>query len=175
MIELQETTYDDPVVVALVDALNDDINERYAYSMVDMTEEEVAADQEGWREEVTPADVVPPKGVFIVARIDGQPAGCGAVKQYKPYDGSPPPDGVGEVKRMYTVPEFRRRGVSRAILRALELRAAEFGYQRLVLETGTAQPEALALYESHGWHRIEPYGRYKDDPASVCYGKSLVL
>lgn len=173
MITLEETAYDDPVAVALVEALNDDINERYAYSMVDMTEEEVAADQEGWRQEVTPADVKPPHGAFIVARLDGEPAGCGAVKQYKPYDGSPAPKGVGEIKRMYTVPAFRRRGVSRAVLRALELRAAELGFQRLVLETGTAQPEALALYESHGWHRIEPYGRYKDDPASVCYAKSL--
>jgi GNAT superfamily N-acetyltransferase len=74
---------------------------------------------------------------------------------------------------MYTAPEARRRGVSRAVLERLELIAAELGYRRLRLETGTAQPEAVALYESHGWERITPYGRYKDSPSSVCFAKDL--
>jgi GNAT superfamily N-acetyltransferase len=81
--------------------------------------------------------------------------------------------GVGEVKRMYVVPTARRRGVSRRLLTGLEARAADLGYERLLLETGTPQPEAIALYESAGWDRIAPYGHWKDSPSSVCFGKDL--
>ena len=57
--------------------------------------------------------------------------------------------------------------------KALRSRAAAYGYTDLQLETGTAQPEALALYEAAGWHRIPSYGRYKDDPDSVCFAKPV--
>ncbi len=51
--------------------------------------------------------------------------------------------------------------------------AIELGYGRLQLETGTPQPEAVALYESAGWHRIEPYGSSQDEPTSRCFAKDL--
>ncbi|MGH9273562.1 MAG: GNAT family N-acetyltransferase [Acidimicrobiales bacterium] len=167
MITVTEEPYDGPVAVELVAALNADINERYAFDMVDMTAEEVAADEAQYRAEVTPALVAAPLGCFVVARLDGTAVGCGAVK---PHDSV---ERIGEVKRMYTAPVARRRGASRAILRYLETAAHDLGYQRLQLETGTAQPEALALYESEGWHRIPPYGHYKDSELSVCYAKAL--
>jgi GNAT superfamily N-acetyltransferase len=88
----------------------------------------------------------------------------------KPLDSDP---SVGEIKRMYTRPRARRRGLSRLLLVELEARASALGYRRLQLETGTQQPEAMALYESHGWYRIEPYGHYKDSPQSVCFAKEL--
>ena len=167
MIELTEEPYDSPVAVALVADLLDEINERYAHEIEAMTPEELAAEDAEYLAEVTPEMVARPQGVFLVAWLDGEPAGCGALK--------PVPDlaTTAEVKRMYTAPGARRRGVSRAILERLEDIARELGYEHLQLETGTAQPEALALYESHGWHRIPPYGRYKDSPSSVCYGKHL--
>lgn len=111
----------------------------------------------------TPADVETPGGVFLVARQGGVAVGCGAVRPHEP--------GVGEVKRMYVAPEARGRGVGRALLRGLEAWAAEWGYARLILETGTAQPEAVALYESAGWIPIPKYGPYADDPRSLCYQK----
>jgi hypothetical protein len=49
----------------------------------------------------------------------------------------------------------------------------ELGYRRLVLETGTAQPEALELYATAGWEGIEPYGYWKDSPTSLCFAKDL--
>lgn len=168
MIELREVAYDDPVAAALVDALKVEIDERYAYAMEGMTAEELAADDAGYRAELAPAHVRPPFGTFLVAWIDGRPVGCGAVK---PLDRAL---GVGEVKRMYTAPEARRRGVSRAVLAGLEERAVALGYRSLQLETGTAQPEALALYAGAGWRRIPPFGRYKDEPDSVCFAKVLV-
>lgn len=162
MIELTEEAYDSEVVVELVAALNIEINERYADDggTVDPGDENYLA-------EVTPGLVTRPVGAFLVARVDGRPVGCGAVK---PYDGSTV---VAEVKRMYTEPSVRRRGVGRAILARLEAVASELRYERIQLETGTAQPEAIALYESTGWHRIDPYGFYKDSPQSVCFAKDL--
>ncbi len=162
MIRVTEEPYDSDVAVALVTALNAEINERYA-AVGDVTDD----DDENYHAEVTPALVTRPLGAFLVAHLDGVPAGCGALK---PHEGSPD---VAEVKRMYTAPTARRQGVSRAILTRLEAVAGELGYRRVQLETGTAQPEAIALYESHGWVRIEPYGFYKDSPLSVCFAKEL--
>jgi GNAT superfamily N-acetyltransferase len=167
VITLTEEAYDGPVAAELIAALLVDINERYAHEIEHLTPEELAAGDADYLAEVTPELVSRPLGVFLVAWIDGAPAGCGAVK---PLDGSAV---IGEIKRMYTAPPARRRGVSRVVLSRLERVAEELGYERLQLETGTEQPEALALYESHGWHRIEPYGRYKDSPSSVCFAKDL--
>lgn len=167
MIELSEEPYDGEVAVSLVAALNAEINERYAHEIDAMTSDELAAEDAEYLAEVTPDMVARPRGVFLVAWIDGVPVGCGALK--------PAPDlaMTAEVKRMYTTPQARRRGVSRTVLERVEAVAAELGYEHLQLETGTEQPEAVTLYESHGWHRIPSYGRYKDSPSSVCFGKHL--
>jgi GNAT superfamily N-acetyltransferase len=104
-------------------------------------------------------------GIFVVARLNCCAIGCGAVR--------PLEDGVGEVKRMYVRAEARRMGVARKILATLEEVAKNQGYTVLRLETGTRQPEAIALYEAHGYHRIPPFGEYVTDPYSVCYEKAL--
>ena len=91
--------------------------------------------------------------------------GCGGIRRYDEH--------TGEIKRMYVKPELRRRGISRVVLEELEARARAIGYTELVLETGTRQPEAIALYESADYESIEPYGFYKDAPSSRCYAKSL--
>ena len=166
-IELVEEPYGSDEAVALVAALNEEINLRYADEVDEWTEEELEADNDAYLAEVTPELVAPPNGVFVVARLAGRAVACGAVK---PFDRGAE---IGEVKRMYTAPDARRRGISRAVLGRLEARAAELGYRRLVLETGTEQPEAVALYEAQGWSRITPYGRYKDAPSSVCFAKDL--
>jgi ribosomal protein S18 acetylase RimI-like enzyme len=59
-------------------------------------------------------------------------------------------------------------------LSELESTATNLGYRALVLETGVRQPEAIALYESHGYTRIPNYGFYKDSALSVCYRKELI-
>ena len=74
---------------------------------------------------------------------------------------------------MFVRPEWRGRGISRTILKALEDRAVELGYDRVILESGTEQPEACRLYETSDYSRIEPYGVWKDSPDSICYEKSL--
>jgi GNAT superfamily N-acetyltransferase len=150
-VELREDRIDSAVGAGLIAALMDDLAARYGGPdphVPDATE------------------FHPPQGVFLVAWADDEPVACGGVRAHVD-------DGVGELKRMYTRPTVRRRGISRMLLRELEARARGFGYRRLVLETGTKQPEAMAMYESLGYERITPYGQYKDFPESRCYGKDL--
>jgi GNAT superfamily N-acetyltransferase len=169
-VEITAVPYDGPVGQALVAALTVDINERYAFEIEAWSPQEKAQDEVAYEAEVDADLVVAPHGAFYVAWLDGEPAGCGALKPLH-RDGAEPT--AGEIKRMYTAPHARRRGVSRALLARLEARAVELGYRRLQLETGTAQPEALALYADAGWHRIAPYGRYKDTADSICFAKDL--
>jgi GNAT superfamily N-acetyltransferase len=105
---------------------------------------------------------------------DGDAIGCGAIQ---PWSWSEPGGAaeIGEVKRVYVVPAHRGRGHAHAIMAALVDLAAAEGYRRLHLETGTAQPEAIALYTGLGWDRIPNYGQYAEDPRSVCFGRDLVL
>lgn len=105
------------------------------------------------------------RALFVVARRGGQAVGCGAIR---PLEAS-----IGEIKRMYVHPDARRSGVARKMLLTLEEIAKSLGYTILRLETGTRQPEAIALYEKHGYHRILPFGEYVTDPYSVCYEKAL--
>jgi putative acetyltransferase len=112
-----------------------------------------------------PDEVGPGRGVFLVAYDNDQPAGCGAVRRIE--------DDAAELKRMYVVPTFRRQGISRLLLEALESEARSLGARRLVLETGVRQHAALALYTEAGFTSIPPYGEYVDSPLSVCLGKDL--
>ena len=104
---------------------------------------------------------------FVIARQSGQPVGCGAIRQFAP--------GVAEIKRIFVEPGTRQRGLGRRILSALEVIARDFGYKALQLETGLRQPAAIRLYEAAGYQRIPAYGRYCNDPLSVCFGKVLTI
>jgi putative acetyltransferase len=112
-----------------------------------------------------PHDLGSPSAVFVIARVDGKAVGCGAVR---PLGGS-----VGEVKRVFVQPECRRMGIARKIMTLLEDEGLQNGFTTLCLETGTKQPEAMALYESLGYRRIPTFGEYVSDPYSICYEKNL--
>ncbi|MCL5996007.1 MAG: GNAT family N-acetyltransferase [Chloroflexi bacterium] len=113
-----------------------------------------------------PSDVDVPGGAFVIAWLDSQPVGCGALRPMEP--------GIAEIKRMFVEPTMRRQGVARQMLQTLEELARAYGYSALRLETGVRQPEATTLYESTGFQRIPCYGRYAGQLLSVCYEKSLV-
>jgi len=113
-----------------------------------------------------PDEVAPGRGAFLVARVDGAPVGCGAVRRLDDHN--------AELKRMYVVPSLRGRGVGRALLAALEAEARALGADRLVLETGVRQTAALALYRRAGFVDIPPYGEYAASAdTSVCLAKGL--
>jgi GNAT superfamily N-acetyltransferase len=106
-----------------------------------------------------------PRTVFLVARLDGEAVACGAIRALG--------DGVAEVKRMYVRDSARGRGVGRRVLGALETRARVAGFRLLRLETGTAQPEAIALYTSAGFTAIDPFGEYTGNHYSRCFEKPI--
>ncbi|GIJ79273.1 Acetyltransferase (GNAT) family protein [Micromonospora phaseoli] len=104
--------------------------------------------------------------VFLVARDpDGTAVGCGGLRFLAP--------GRAEIKRMYVTPPARGTGVAVAILHALEGEARTAGVRTLVLETGTAQPDAMRFYEREGYRRIDNFGPYLGEPLSVCYARDL--
>jgi GNAT superfamily N-acetyltransferase len=112
-----------------------------------------------------PDEVTPGRGAFLVAYWEGQPVGCGAVRRLGSH--------TAELKRMYVAPVYRGRGVGRALLDTLEAEARGLGVNRLVLETGVRQPEAIALYERAGFRQVPVFGEYVDSPLSVCMAKEL--
>lgn len=146
--------YDHPDAVSLIAEVQQEYVIRYGEE--DMTP-------------VDPAEFAPPRGLFLVAYLDGRPAGCGG---WRVHDGADGPE--AELKRMYVSPAARGRGVARAILAELERTAVEAGYGRMVLETGHRQPEALALYRSAGYVDVPDFGYYADEPGAVHLGKTIV-
>jgi putative acetyltransferase len=93
---------------------------------------------------------------FFVARLDGVAAGCGGVALFDDY---------AEVKRMYTRPAARGRGLAKAVLRRIEEEARAAGKPVLRLETGPYQREAIGLYQSSGFARRGPFDHYAQMPA----------
>jgi GNAT superfamily N-acetyltransferase len=98
-------------------------------------------------------DYLPPAGVFLVAQILGEPAGCGALRTFSP--------GVGEIKRMWVSPEVRGLGVGRRLLEELECAARVRSLHAVRLDTHAALAQALQLYRSSGYREIP---RFNDNP-----------
>ncbi|MGB0561888.1 MAG: GNAT family N-acetyltransferase [Spirulinaceae cyanobacterium] len=117
---------------------------------------------------LAPAELAAPDVTIWVAQ-DGpteMPLGCIALKAS--------PLGYGEIKRLYVQPAARRKGIATQLLQTLINHARQQAIQTLQLETGCAQPEAIALYQAFGFVRTGPFGDYRDDPYSRYYQKSLV-
>ncbi|GAA2778454.1 GNAT family N-acetyltransferase [Saccharopolyspora taberi] len=121
---------------------------------------------------VDPAQFEPPSGLFLLGYIDGRAVASGGWRKQDSEELGFRPGDV-ELKRMYIVPDMQGRGLARRMLAELERTAAEAGGKRMVLETGTRQPEAIALYESSGYSEIQKFGVYRDDPLSRCFGKEI--
>lgn len=102
----------------------------------------------------------------VLAYENEQPVACGAMKEYE--------TGTMEIKRMYTEPESRGKGIAGFVLTELEIWAIKLGYSRCILETGKRQPEAIALYKSAGYTIIPNYGQYEGVENSVCFENKLV-
>lgn len=149
-LHFEAARYDDPVVAEMIEAVQRCYEVRY-----------------GGRDDtpVSPEQFAPPLGLFLLGRLDDEPVTCGGWRVVQP--------GLAEVKRMYVVAAHRGRGLSRHLLAAVESSAAQAGIRRLRLETGDRQPEAIRLYETSGWTRIEKFGLYRDEPGSTCFGKDL--
>ncbi|WP_246195677.1 GNAT family N-acetyltransferase [Halopolyspora algeriensis] len=96
-----------------------------------------------------PGDFVPPNGVFLLVRAEGETAGCGALRTES--------GGIAEIRRMWISPRLRGRGAGRRLLAALETHAREYGCSRVRLDTAAELEEARALYASAGYVEIDAY------------------
>ena len=101
----------------------------------------------------------------IVIFDNDKAVACGAIKVFD--------EKTMEVKRMYTLPEQRGKGLAFAILKELESWTKELGYEKTILETGKRQTEAVALYGKCGYQVIPNYGQYAGVENSVCFEKKL--
>ena len=109
--------------------------------------------------------------VFLLAHdARGRAVACGGLRTL---DEQVLGRGVVEVKRMYVDPEARGSGVAAELLRALEESARRLGAVRLVLETGTSQPDAVRFYSREGYEAIPLFGAYEGSELSVCFGRWL--
>jgi GNAT superfamily N-acetyltransferase len=121
-----------------------------------------------------PEELSPPEGLFHVCYADGKPVAMGGWRRHQEErSGRVPGERPAEIKRMFVAPSARRRGYARRLLAELERTAAASGCDHMVLETGQAQPEAIALYRAAGYVDIEPFGHYCASDQSVHLGKPL--
>ncbi|MET7681864.1 GNAT family N-acetyltransferase [Streptomyces sp. NPDC005423] len=120
-----------------------------------------------------PSHFTPPAGLYLIAYDeDGSPVATGGWRAQDANDEGYA-DGDAELKRMYVIEQMRGRGLARRMLAALEDDARTAGRVRMVLETGTKQPEAIALYTSSGYEPCAKFGYYRTYEESLCYAKPL--
>jgi GNAT superfamily N-acetyltransferase len=155
VVEIRVEPYDGPVAQELIAAVQREYVERYG-----------GPDDSP----VDPVDFTPPRGCFVVAYAGAEAVATGGLR---PAGDGGTGDLAMEIKRMYVRPEWRGRGLARVVLADLEQRARDLGATRIVLETGERQPEAIRLYETSGYARIDGYGHYACSPMSVSFGKGL--
>lgn len=101
----------------------------------------------------------------VLAYVGQQPVGCGAIKELSA--------GIMEVKRMFTDPAFRQKGVAALVLSELEKWSMELGASTCMLETGKRMSDAVSFYARNGYRVIPNYGQYAGIENSICFSKSL--
>ena len=123
---------------------------------------------------VDPMEFQPPQGLFAVGYLGDEPVAMGG---WRRHDDEHPQTAwaapVAEVKRMYVSTAARGRGYARTVLAYLEDTAREAGVRWLLLETGSRQPEAVALYLSCGYQPVPRFGYYADRELAIHLGKDL--
>ena len=149
-IKIELVAYDDPAVQLLLAEVMDELAQRYGGSGDDTP--------------VAAADFAAPLGAFYVADDGDRLIGCAGWRGH---------GDDAELKRMFTTKAARGRGLARRLLATIEESARAAGCRRVILETGGKQPEAIALYESAGYHRIADFGYYKDHDDVLSYAKAL--
>jgi GNAT superfamily N-acetyltransferase len=150
-LSLETRAYDDPIVGRLVAELQAEYGWRYGGPDIAV---------------VDPPQFAPPRGLLIVGVVDTAPVAMGGWRAHG--------DAVAEIKRMYVRESARRRGYSRIVLGELERTAAVAGHREIILNTGTEQPEAVALYLASGYEPAPPYGDYAGAPKALFFRKDLV-
>jgi drug/metabolite transporter (DMT)-like permease/GNAT superfamily N-acetyltransferase len=135
-LDVRTVAASDPTAAALLTAYAQEIEDRFV-------------DRPACRVDTVADEYTPPHGSFLVVYEDDRPVACAGIRSL--------PDGSGELKRMYVVPDARGRGVGRRLLARLEDEARRLGYPRLRLDTASQLNEAQQLYRSAGYYEIDDY------------------
>jgi putative acetyltransferase len=149
MTQLIHTSSSNPDFIALIKELDKGLKENYA----------------SLQNEYDKYNKVELLETVLLAYENKEPVGCGCFKKFDP--------NTVEIKRMFVKPAHRGKGISKKILNELENWAAQMNFKYAVLETGIKQIEAIGLYTSVGYNRIDNYGQYKNMPTSICFRKGL--
>ncbi|WP_444920298.1 GNAT family N-acetyltransferase [Microbulbifer sp. CnH-101-G] len=114
-----------------------------------------------------PEKLIDPIITFWSARVNGVLAGCGALKEISPV--------LGEIKSMKTSQGFLRKGIAKAVLKAILDEAQKRNYREVKLETGSSKhfAPAIALYQQYGFEPCRPFANYSEDPHSLFFTKKL--
>jgi len=137
VIEIKRVRGDAAEAVAIVRAMEDWVTENFGPTTPDRTST------------VRPEEMVPPEGVFVLVVDGGRVVAGGGVRRLGP--------GVGEIKRMFVVPDARGQGHARRLLEGLEEAAVDLGYERLRLDTAQSMTTAMGLYRRSGYVDIPDY------------------
>jgi putative acetyltransferase len=149
MIRLKRTDSDNQEFIELVKQLDADLAER-------------DGDEHSFYNQFNKVDKIK---YVVIAYENDKPISCGGLKAYS--------SNTLEIKRMFTIPEWRGKSIATKILADLELWAAELSFEKCVLETGKRQPEAIALYKKNGYKLIPNYGQYAEIENSLCFEKEI--
>jgi putative acetyltransferase len=116
---------------------------------------------------LTVEEMAGPDMTLFVARAEGEAVAMGALRRH--------PGGVGEVKRMYTMPGHQGRGIGGRILSEIEALARREGLGQLVLETGSNFDAALRVYQRGGFRTCGPVLDYPPTPFTAFFEKPLSI
>ncbi len=109
------------------------------------------------------SDMANEKSVFVIAMIQDEPVGCGAIRRLD--------SRTAEIKRMYA--KKSGSGIGTCILNYLRNKTIGFGYETLVLETRKVNTKAVAFYLKNGFHVTENYGKYAGQDEAVCFAQGI--
>ena len=162
---VERTSLEDPDTLDLIGRLNEELTARYD-------------DPSDNHFRLEPDEVSPGAGAVVVGRLDDRAVACGAIRRIDGIDEIDRDlDGdvarTAEIKRMYVAPTARGNKLGAAMLDRLEHEATVLGIDRIVLETGSRQSEAIQLYERAGFTARERWGEYAQAPHSRCFEKRL--
>src|SRR4051794_16502826 len=150
------------IKIIRTDSDNQDFIELVKYLDFDLAEKD--GDEHSFYDQFNKIDKI---RFVVVAYENDKPIGCGAIKEFS--------SNTMEIKRMYTLPENRGKGIASKVLKELEIWTAELSYEKCILETGKRQPEAIELYKKNGYKLIPNYGQYLGVENSLCFEKEIKL